>query len=164
MADVKVLLEVMFERHIDERCPGGSEFHARTETALDHGDVTGREVLIEVRHEAAHADPISSGQRRGIDPRTRDDEELQLGSQRAGDRHRVEHPTEQRLADRGATDRDDTQSVVCGSGRYTGRILRAEVWQEVALRATMKLQPNVNVRREASPGEDWPGISLGDPS
>ena len=38
MPDVKVLLEVMLQGHVDERRSGGGEFHARAQAALDHGD------------------------------------------------------------------------------------------------------------------------------
>ena len=56
MPDVEVLLEVMLEGHVDERRSGGGEFHARAQAALDHGDVAGRQVLVEIGQEATHAD------------------------------------------------------------------------------------------------------------
>ena len=59
--DMEVLLEVMLERYIDEWGSGCGEFHARAQSALHHGDVTGRQVLIEVGQEAAHPDAASSG-------------------------------------------------------------------------------------------------------
>ena len=56
VADMAALLEVVAEREVEERPAGGGELHRGRQPALDDGEVTRREVLIEVRHEAADLD------------------------------------------------------------------------------------------------------------
>ena len=60
---------------------GGRELHAGAEPALHDGEVAGRQVRVEVGHEAADSTPGAAGQRRRIDARARDDDHPELGDE-----------------------------------------------------------------------------------
>src|SRR5262249_49752419 len=47
VTDVEVLLEVVPEREVEERAPGGSQLHGRGQAALDDGEVADGQVLVE---------------------------------------------------------------------------------------------------------------------
>jgi hypothetical protein len=78
MTDVKVLLEVVFEREVDERSPVGGQLHRGRQAALDDRKVARREVAVEVVHVWADLEPLGRRQRRGIDPRSGDHNHPQL--------------------------------------------------------------------------------------
>ena len=61
--DVEVLLEVMTQRHVDERPSGGGELHRGGQPALHHGQVAGCQVPVQVGHVAAHLEAVGRRQR-----------------------------------------------------------------------------------------------------
>src|SRR5882757_855717 len=54
--DVKILLEMVLERKVEERRSGRGELHAGGEAALHHSEVARRQMAVEVRHESTHLD------------------------------------------------------------------------------------------------------------
>src|SRR5713226_6193142 len=56
--DVEVLLEVVAEREIQKRPPVRGELHRRGEPALDHRNVTRREMAIELVNVCTDLEPV----------------------------------------------------------------------------------------------------------
>jgi hypothetical protein len=55
---VELLLEVVFEREIEERAAGSCEFHCRGESAVDDGHVAYREMSVKVVDVADDIDTV----------------------------------------------------------------------------------------------------------
>ena len=75
-AHVEVLLEVVLERHVEERPLRRGQLHAGREPALHDGDVARRQGEVEVGDESAHGRPASARQGCRVDARAGHDEEL----------------------------------------------------------------------------------------
>ena len=110
--DVVVLLEVVAQRHVEERTPGRGELHAGRESPLDHRDVARGEVPPQVGDVAEHRGPLTLRERARVDPGTGHDDEPQVRAAppRGGDG--VEDPVEEPAADGGPTDRDEADRLV----------------------------------------------------
>src|SRR3954447_14934078 len=81
VADVEVLLEVVAKREVEERSLVGGQLHRGGESALNDGEVAGGEVAVEVMHVGAHLESFGAREARGVDPRSRDDDHPQLGTE-----------------------------------------------------------------------------------
>ena len=68
MRDVQVLLEVVPQRHVDERTAGRDQLHGRREPALHDRDVAGGEMQVQVGHETGHLETVVAGERTRVDP------------------------------------------------------------------------------------------------
>jgi hypothetical protein len=109
---VESLLEVLPERQVDEGPAGGGEFHAGRQAALDHGQVAGRQVPVEMGHVSAYLDALGSRQGSGVDARASDDEHPKGGNLGRRLRVGVDQPAEQVAADAGAAHGHDTDLLV----------------------------------------------------
>src|SRR3954469_664056 len=110
--DVEVLLEVVPQRHVDERAPVGGELHGRGEPTLDDRNIRRREVLVETWHVAAHGGASPARQDTRVDPRTRYDQEVQVRELASREGYGVEDPLEQRQAHAGSANCHHAQSLV----------------------------------------------------
>ena len=59
---VDVLLEVMLERHVDERGARGGQLHARAQAALDDSEIGGRQQVGQVGREAENPGAVGARQ------------------------------------------------------------------------------------------------------
>src|SRR3954449_11944063 len=82
VADVEVLLEAVAKREVEERSPVGGQLHRGGESALNDGEVAGGEVAVEIVDVGAHLESFGAREARGVDPRSRDDDHPQLGTER----------------------------------------------------------------------------------
>ena len=110
--DVEVLLEVVAQREVEERPPVGGQLHRRGQPALDDREVAGGQVPVEVVDVGADLEAVAARQRRGVDPRSGDDDHPQARHALAGRGERVDHRAQQRAADAGAADGDDADLLV----------------------------------------------------
>ena len=81
MADVKVLLEVVAQREVDEGPLVRGQLHRRREASLHNGEVAGGEVAVEVVHVGDHLQAVDQRpptQRIGVDAGAGDDDHAQL--------------------------------------------------------------------------------------
>ena len=141
MPDVKVLLEVVFEREVDERSPVGGQLHRGRQAALDDRKVARREVAVEVVHVWPDVGSLGRRQRRGIDPRAGDRQieaspvrsqgvpQMKRRSDRADGsrlivRDRIPRPTGVRASTRwfAITDEDKIQARAAELARRTKRM------------------------------------------
>ena len=122
---VAVLLEVVAQREVEERPPGGGELHRRREAALDDREVAGGEVAVQVRHERPDLDARRRIEGRRVDPRAGDRDHPQAVDPPGGLRVARDHPPEQRLADARPADRDDHDPLVRPVAELAPQLLAA---------------------------------------
>ena len=112
---MEVLLEVMAERHVDERPLAGGELHRGGQAALHHGQVARGQVPVQVVYVATHLEPVPparQGQRLRIDPRPGDHDHSQPGNQPPRGRERGRRAAQQGGADAGATHGDQADFLI----------------------------------------------------
>ena len=109
---VEVLLEVVTQWEVEERPPVRRQLHRRRQPALDDGEVAGCKVTVELVDVRMNLQPVDGRQRRGVDPRPRDDDHPQRGHPgfRLGERR--DHAPQEVDADTRASDRDDAHLLV----------------------------------------------------
>jgi len=76
---VDLLLEVAGQRHVDERPARRDQFYGRGQAALDHRQVAGGQVPVQVRDVAAHLDAVGHRDRLRVDPRSGHGDHPQAG-------------------------------------------------------------------------------------
>src|SRR6266478_4417045 len=67
MGNMKILLEMVLEREVEERRSGGGQLHAGGEAALHQRQIARREMAIEIRHEGIYLDTLRRMERGWID-------------------------------------------------------------------------------------------------
>ena len=117
---MEVLLEVVAQREVEERPPVGGQLHRRGQPALDHREVAGGELPVEVGHVRADLEPGLRGQRRRVDARTRRRRSSAASGRAPCARERLDHAAQQRAADARAADRDEAH-LLPGAPAELGR-------------------------------------------
>ena len=110
---MEVLLEVVLQRHVDERPPIGGQLHARREPTLHDGEVARGEVAVEIGDVAAVGHAVAARERARVDARPGDDDEPQV-RRRAGGRPGTASTTRRNegAADARSADGDDAHPLV----------------------------------------------------
>ena len=112
VVDVEVLLEVVLQRHVDERPPVGGELHARREPALHDRQIARREVTVEVGHVAVVLHAVARGNERGSRRGPTTTTNRSAGTSRAGGGHRFDHSPDEVAADTRPADGDHAHQFV----------------------------------------------------
>ncbi len=108
---VIALLEMAFEREVDERAPQGSQFHGGRPAALDDCQVRRGQVLIQVVNVAQPFYTLCQIQGCGIEPRTGYRNHAQRRQPMLQDRIGATAQFQQRFADVGSSNRADHQRL-----------------------------------------------------
>ena len=122
---VEVLLEVVAQREVEERPPGGRELHRRRQAALDDGEVAGGEVPVQVRHERPDLDARRRLEGRRVDPRPGHHDHPQAVDPPGGLRRGSDHAPQQRLADARPADGHDAHPLVGPVAELAAELLAA---------------------------------------
>src|SRR5581483_12256003 len=86
--DMEVLLEVVLEREVEERSPGGGELHRGRQAAVADRDIAGGEPTVEPVHIPMRLEAVGARQAVGIQTRTRDQDHAKVGDELLGYRER----------------------------------------------------------------------------
>src|SRR5215470_20323854 len=113
MGDVKILLEVIAEREIDEGGAGRRQLHAGGQTALNQREVACGEMTVEIGHEGCDLDADLRVQRPWINARTGDHDHAQSRDFCLRRRPSLQDAIDQVSADAGAADSYDADLLVC---------------------------------------------------
>jgi len=105
--DMEVLLEMVLEREVQERCPGRGQLHAGGQTALDERKVAGRQMPIQIGNERPHLLAVGHIEFRWVEARPGHHDHPQFGDTRLGERVGAKDAAYQRRAHARATDGHD---------------------------------------------------------
>ena len=112
VGDVEALLEVVAQGEVEERPPRGGQLHRGRQPALNHSEVAGGEVAVEILDKGTHLQTVGRGQGCRVDARSGNDDHPQLGDElRCGGEGRHD-PAQQARAHARATDRDQADALV----------------------------------------------------
>src|SRR6185312_14747895 len=123
VTDVEVLLEMVPEREVEERAPGGSQLHGGGQPALDDGEVADAQMLVEPVDVAAQIKAGTPGEDRRVDAGAGHHDHPQLRHGLLGQRVGGNDLLDQGPADAAAADGDHADQLVIavsqpGAERY----------------------------------------------